>query len=179
MELARFKTKKDRLAYVKNVIYDLGVCVVKSDHSQFDMFQTLVKDKYQNVEFFSIVPNRRNYSSLETQAHMLDGSINVFSWNKCALGRVDTDYHKLRQVLRSAIVPDILEFKRNADWCVLCGRTEFLQADHINPFRDIVTKYIEENGEDVGAEWISRFVTYHKEHAKLQILCSSCNYRKH
>lgn len=179
MDLARFRTKKDRLAYVKKIIYDLGTCVIRSDHSQFNMFVELVKDKYQNVEFFSIVPNRRNYSSLETQAHMLDGTINVFSWNKCALDRKDTDHKKLRDVLRSAIVPDILEFKRDAICCMICGRTEYLHADHIDPFRDLVNKYIEDHGNNISNRWICGFVDYHKEHARLQILCASCNYKKH
>lgn len=179
MGLEQFKTKKDKLAYVKKIIYDHGCGYIKPGDEHYNIFLELVKDKYTNVDYFSIVPNRRNYTSLETQAHLKDGTIDVFSWNKRALGRVDTEHKKLRNILRESIVSDILAFKKDAICCAICSRTEYLHADHINPFRDIVSDYISEYGKETNPEWISRWITYHKEHAQLQILCASCNYKKH
>ena len=180
MGLNDIKTKCGKLAYVKKIIYDLGTGVVRRGDSAYDMFVDLVGDKkYTNIDYFTIVPNRRNYSSLETQVHLLDGTIDVFSWNKCALGRVDTDHKKLRDIMRSAIVSDILSFKRDAVCCSLCCKTEFLQVDHIYPFRDLANSFISLHGSETNPEWIIHWVMYHKQNATLQILCSGCNYKKH
>lgn len=179
MGLNDIRTKAGKLAYVKKIIYDLGTGVIRPGDYAYDMFMDLVGDKYTHIDYFTIVPNRRNYSSLETQVHLLDGSINVFSWNKCAIGRVDTYHKKLRDIMRSVIVSDILSFKRDAVCCVLCGKTEFLQVDHINPFRDLANSFISLHGSETNPEWIRNWVMYHKHNANLQILCSGCNYKKH
>lgn len=179
MVLSLIKTKCGRLSFVKEVVYSLGCGYVHAGDEYFDMFVELVGDRFPDLCYFSIVPNRRNYGSFETQAHMHDGSISVFSWNKLALGRVDSNHKKLRDVMRSAVVSDILAFKRDAVCCVLCGSINNLQADHIEPFRDLANSYINLHGDDGGADWVSGWVSFHKQNASLQILCSKCNYRKH
>ncbi len=178
--LGKFRTKKDKHAFVKNIIYTIGCSCIKEDHEYFSLFKELVKNKnYDNIFYFSIVPNRINTKTYECQVHLENGDIKVFSWNKCILDRKDTDHHKLRKIMRSAIVSDILNFKRDAICCNECGNIEYLHADHVEPFRDLANKFIEINGGDATQEWINLWKIFHKENASLQILCASCNYRKH
>lgn len=178
--LGRIRTKKDKLAFVKNIIYKIGCSYIKSDHEYFELFKEIVKNKnYDNIFYFSIVPNRINTKTYECQVHLENGDIKVFSWNKCILDRKETDHHKLRTIMRSAIVPDILSFKRDAICCNECGNVEYLHADHVEPFRDLANNFILENGCDATEEWINEWKKYHKQNASLQILCASCNYKKH
>jgi len=178
--LGKFRTKKDKHAFVKNIIYTIGCSYIKSDHEYFSLFVELVKNKnYDNIFYFSIVPNRINTKTYECQVHLENGEIKVFSWNKCILDRKETDHHKLRNIMRSAIVPDILNFKRDAICCNDCGNIEYLHADHIEPFRDLANNFILKNGSSVNEDWINLWKKFHKDNASLQILCASCNYKKH
>lgn len=178
--LGKIRTKKDKLAYVKNIIYKIGCSYIKEDHEYFELFKELVKNKnYDNIFYFSIVPNRINTKTYECQVHLENGEIKVFSWNKCILDRKETDHHKIRNIMRTAIVPDILSFKRDAICCNECGSIECLHADHVEPFRDLANKFIEIYGDMVDEEWINNWKKYHKQNASLQILCASCNYKKH
>jgi hypothetical protein len=177
--LERFRTKKDKHSYVKKIIYELGCGYIMPDDEYYDLFVELVTKKKWEVDYFSIVPNRINTKTYECQAHLIDGEIKVFSWNKCVMDRVETDYSKVRSSMRSAIVSDILKFKKSAIMCNLCGSVELLHADHVNPFRDLANNFICENGSIVNEGWLNSWVGYHKENAVLQILCASCNYKKH
>ena len=178
--LSQFRTKKDKHSYVKKIIYSIGCGYVMPDDEFFLLFKELVSKKEWDVEYFSIVPNRINTKTYECQAHLLDGEIKVFSWNKCVLDRVETDYAKVRCNMRSAIVSDILRFKKETGgYCMNCGSEEHLHADHVEPFRNLADKFIVENGSIVNEEWLNDWTKFHKEHASLQILCASCNYRKH
>lgn len=175
--LSRFRTKKSKLEYVRDIIYRLDCGYVRYGDEYYSVFLELVGDKYSDIAYFSIVPNRRNFKSLETQCHLNDGSIHCFSWNKAINGNVDSEHKKIRDMMRSAIVPDILLFKRDAICCCYCGSTEYLQADHIDPFRDLAKQFIDIHG--VVGDWIVDWVKFHKDNARLQILCSGCNYKKH
>lgn len=178
--LEKFRTKKEKHTFVKNVIYKIGCSYIKNDHEYFEMFKELVENKnYFDICYFSIVPNRINTKTYECQVHFENGSIKVFSWNKCVMNRVETDHHKLRNIMRSAIVSDILSFKENAICCNYCGNIEYLHADHIEPFRDLADKFILQNGRNCTEEWVNAWKIYHKQNATLQILCASCNYKKH
>jgi hypothetical protein len=178
--LRSFKTKKDKHAFVKNIIYKNGCGYIKDDHEYFELFKELVENKnYSNIFYFSIVPNRINTKTYECQVHLEDGSIKVFSWTKCVSNRVETSHHKLRNTMRSAIVSDILSFKNNAICCNYCGNVEYLHADHIEPFRNLADNFISEHGSTATEEWVNAWKIYHKQNASLQILCASCNYKKH
>ena len=180
--LGGIKTKKGKLAYTKNVVYGNGCGYITKEHEHFPFFTQLIEYKKYPLEisYFSIVPNRINRASLETQVHFIDGSISVFSWNKSATGGIISDSERLTNLMRKTIVPDILEFKRGAVCCVTCGETEYLQADHIEPFRDLARDYKNRNGDYNGScEWLENWGRYHKTRARLQILCAGCNYAKH
>jgi len=178
--LQEIKTKKDKLIFVKNIIYKIGCSYIKQDHPYFSLFKEIVSIKqYDNISYFSIVPNRINTNTYECQVHLENGTIKVFSWIKCIRNCGETDHHKLRNIMRSAIVSDILNFKQNAIGCSYCSNIEYLQADHIEPFRDIADKYILIYGKIVNEDWIINWTKFHKQNASLQILCASCNYKKH
>ena len=173
------RSQKARIEYVRGIITSLGCGYIHQDDEHFELFITLASKYEWDIEYFSIVPNRINYRTFECQAHLMDGEIKVFSWVKSASGRIDTEHCKLMKTMRAAIVPDILHFKRDAICCVECGSVEFLQADHVKPFRDISSEYIKLEGCEVDETWLSGWISYHKSHAALQILCATCNYRKH
>lgn len=176
--LARFRTKKEKHSYMKSVVYSVGCGYVMPDDEYFSIFVELVSKKWSRDEFeyFSVVPNRINTGTFECQVHLVDGEIKVFSWNKLVMDRVSTDYSKIRSSMRSAIVSDILKFKRDAVCCNICGSVEILHADHVNPFRDLANTFIADGGDIVD---MNEWVAYHKNNAVLQILCARCNFKKH
>ena len=179
IEMENCRSQKARVDYVRSIIVSLGCGYVYQDDEHFELFVMLIRPFGWEVDYFSIVPNRINRRTMECQAHLANGKLEVFSWVKAASGRVDTDHCKLMKKMRTAIVPDILHFKRDAICCVECGSVESLQVDHVNPFREISADYIRLKGCEVDDEWVSGWILYHKSHASLQILCASCNYRKH
>ena len=177
--MENLRSQKARIEYVRSIITSLGCGYIYQHDEHFELFMTLASKYDWEIEYFSIVPNRINQRTMECQAHLSDGEFKVFSWVKAASGRVDTDHCKLMKTMRSAVVPDILEFKRDAICCNECGSVDSLQADHVNPFRDISAEYIKLCGSEVDEAWLSGWVSHHKSNAALQILCAVCNYRKH
>ncbi len=66
-----FKTKKECENYTRNIINDLGCCVIQKDHKHFSFFESLIQNhpEYEDkkgvgIDYFYIEPNpliRKNY----------------------------------------------------------------------------------------------------------------------
>lgn len=119
-----------------------------------------------------------------------------WSWLKAIrIGQHDFDRHmqaRLNQAMRTSIAEQIIQFAvMEEKACAACATTESLTVDHVwPPFSQIASDYMrdfgvpkieEDNGsgfrfteEDEEKQWQE----YHAAHAKLGILCRSCNSRK-
>jgi hypothetical protein len=138
---------------------------------------------------------------LATMIKRTDGTEADFSWCYCCEFKPRTIEDDVGRAMRTAITEDINAFKRqfsNKFKCVFCAAegtnsAEF-HADHVRPFCDIKDEFI--GGEQCiptrcaetlkGAtrfhehdrEFERRWVDFHNQKAKLQILCKSCNLSK-
>lgn len=121
-----------------------------------------------------------------------DGASESFSWLNCITAI--TPEQRIKKAMRESVRPDTDEFKWGFDpqECVLCGASEHLQTDHVDPsFERIANEFMKlhkdialvdgiggvgEVFEDMNieAEWIA----FHAQRAVYQLLCRSCNASK-
>lgn len=76
---------------------------------------------------------------------------------------------------REAIYPQILDFKKKVImWkCENCQQDDsFFHIDHIYPFKNLLNDFLKEN------DSIESWLVYHKDNARLQVLCEKCNLQK-
>lgn len=122
------------------------------------------KQKIENVKDFVVQIDNTN----PLLFIMKDQTWESISWVACSTGRPPTEHGMRVITLRKLIAPQIIEFRNQAEKkCTLCESTERLEVDHIYLFSKLMKDYTGNSDN----EWIE----YHKEHAKLRILCRSCN----
>ena len=176
-----FRTKQDCLRFTKNLIYSLDCCYIHQSHESFNYFKFLISRNeivVENIDYFSIVPNKIKHGSLETQIHYSSGQIERFSWNKCALIKKNSSHYLERHTMRKYIINDIIKFKNKMILngtlkCVLCLSIEEPHVDHKKPFRELAEEYLSFNSN------LDGWVKYHNDESVLQILCKTCNLKKH
>lgn len=135
-----------------------------------------------------------------------DGSETPFSWNKCGTGRKDTKTGMLSAAMREAVAADMMEFKnatalKDGLRCALCQTedAESYETDHVcPPFCRIRDRFLEESRlptptsfgrstqfarsghafKPQDAMFHNAWLAFHREHARLQVLCVGCNREK-
>jgi hypothetical protein len=129
-------------------------------------------------------------------AKRLDGTLTDISWRECL--KPANKKFKVRNAMRNAISPQIQAWRRDyGHICELCGTTNPPQSfdvdHHPKRFEDIAQTWMDLNflTEDkietcgmgdfvcgdkfVDADLESLWIKYHKDHARLRILCVSCH----
>ena len=107
--------------------------------------------------------------------------------------------HRVKMAARLAIRPQTKSFRDNVkDECQKCGVKEYglgLEVDHVINFRDIFNSFIKNYEEKILLESVYKehsgdlwyfsdkkikeeWCEYHKENAKLQLLCKPCHKNK-
>lgn len=115
------------------------------------------------------------------------------SWTKCRAVTGAAPRSKLLSALRHAVSPQVAEFKEKAEKvCVQCGGGTPFHVDHIYPFSCLVkefrsthptpTVFTDEVGNQLGfgndKGYAEEWCAYHRDKARLQLLCASCNLKK-
>jgi len=136
----------------------------------------------------------------------VDSTEVAFSYKKCLEGegsgieRREKLVEKRRQsAYRTAVDDQVIAFKQQHqhEGCANgCTRQKDLHVDHILPFADLVLQYEQQDPEPPPSqfeedhtyhkkrfriedeEFTQRWREFHKQHAKLRILCSQCNLRR-
>jgi hypothetical protein len=158
-----FKTKKECQNYTRNIINNLGCCIINKDHVQFIFFYNLIQNhpdydikKGVGIDYFYIEPNPFNKKYYQTMIKRIDGSETDFSWVYCCEFKERTLSHHLSSAMRAAIKEDIIKYKQkqNKLICNFCKTENELyenyHVDHDNPsfktlkdnFLQITTKQI-------------------------------------
>ena len=120
----------------------------------------------------------------------LDGTVIDFSWNECIKGTSADG--KMFKAARHAVQAQCDAFRASVTQaCVTCGCTSRLHVDHVYPLSEMVKAWRQGRPtivmctEDVarcGDRFLdadaSSWSDYHREHARFQMLCISCNARK-
>lgn len=141
-----FKTKKECENYTRDIINNLGCCVINKEHTYFNFFNNLIQNhpeyddkKGIGIDYFYIIPNPfiRKYN--QTMIKRLDGSYTDFSWIYCCQFKLKTtDYH-LSRAMREAIKHETIKYKQKQSKliCNFCKtENEFYEnyhVDHNNP----------------------------------------------
>ena len=135
-----------------------------------------------------------------------DGTTTDFSWLHCCRNNITklTD-NTLSSAMRQTVKEDIMEFKREQQtmMCNICKNKELpysiYEVDHVKPsFKEISDNYIKLSSTEQIPTTFSRCTKskanlfsdkdkwfekgwkhYHRENANYQILCMSCNRKKH
>jgi hypothetical protein len=141
-----FKTKKECENYTRNVINNLGCCIINKDHPQFIFFDNLIKNhpeyddkKGIGVDYFYIQSNPLVKKYYQTMIKRLDGSEIDFSWVYCCEFKKRTSVEDLLKSMREAIKEDTIKYKQkqNKLICNFCKRENELyenyHVDHHNP----------------------------------------------
>mgnify|MGYP003333874864 CR=1 FL=1 len=202
-----FKTKKECESYTRNIIYNLGCCIIDKAHEKYNFFINLLNNhsSYQEkigsgIDYFYIQPNPLVKKYYQTMIKRTDGSEIDFSWVYCCQFRERSKIYDLLRAMRNAVRDDIIKFKRrNTLKCVNCETEnelyENFHVDHDNPsfqslkdnFLRITDKPIPTNFtdykeftffKDEDEDFKNEWIEYHNKNCNLQILCRNCNLRK-
>ena len=142
----KFKTKKECENYTRNIINNLGCCVIKKDHIHYSFFENLIKNhpeynekKGIGIDYFYIIPNPLIKKYFQTMIKRLDGSYIDFSWVYCCNFKERTSTNLLLRAMREAIKNDTIEYKQKQTKliCNFCKTENELyenyHVDHYNP----------------------------------------------
>ena len=140
-----FKTKKECEKYTRNIINDLGCCIIPKDHTHFNFFEKLIQNhpEYEDkkgvgIDYFYIEPNPLNIKSFQTMIKRIDGSEIDFSWVYCCQFKERTTIDFLVKAMREAIKYDTIKYKQQSDLiCNFCKTEKELyenyHVDHHEP----------------------------------------------
>ena len=150
-----FKTKKDCENYTRNIINNLGCCIINKDHIQYNFFNNLIKNHpeyYENrfkfIDYFYININPLSKKFM-VNIKKLDKSSSDFSWIYCCKFKKRDDNFYLTREMRKVISPDIVNFKKNQNKliCNFCGNDnelyENFHIDHHKPsFKNLKENFL-------------------------------------
>jgi len=173
----------------KELLYGLPLGKIQHLESFVDVLQNHPEytDKVgTGIESISIRMNRQNRAARELYITRTDGSEIDISWVICFTGKNRSYKSLLQLAMREAISPQILEFLKHNPACNKCGAANHLEVDHLEPsFKELSSmvnfppqifldgKYngpvLQESNEK------TKWINFHKENARLQVLCKSCH----
>ena len=150
-----FKTIKECENYTRNIINNLGCCIINKDHIQYNFFNNLIKNHpeyYENcfnfIDYFYININPLSKKFM-VNIKRLDNSSSDFSWTYCCKFKKRDDNYYLTREMRKVINPDIVNFKNNQNKliCNFCGNDnelyENFHIDHHNPsFKNLKENFL-------------------------------------
>jgi len=195
-----FKTKKDLEEYVRRIIENIGMCEsIKTKSKQdYDFFIELFKrhpkypEKIANISDISIVSNKVCSKYLGLNITKNDGSVDDISWRNCISGKEKDNF---KCALRISIDAQIKNFRymssNECDICKTLDADEY-HVDHETHFEELLYNFLQttkrkrptvfQNTTDNRKSFTSNDSEYeldwqlfHKENARLRILCRSCN----
>ena len=197
----KFRSKKELTDYTRNLIKMIGLGIITTDNEHYKFFEELIKrhNEYEikrgcGIKHFIIRQNRVNRKAYELNIMRLDDTIIDISYIHCCSL---INNNELIRAMRYSIRKQILRFKNKSEMiCNICNNTSCdFHIDHINPFSLICSQFLKDKlykptqfidckktnnpkfkKEDI--EFKREWKQFHKQNAKLQVLCSSCNLKK-
>lgn len=194
------KTKLDE--YVKKIISSIGVTssLKQTGEENYKFFVELFKrhpkypEKIDGMCDVSITYNKIG-KGLCLNIIKQDGTIDDISWKMCVSEKEKDNF---KSALRVAIHDQISLFRENNEnKCALCFTTKNVEyhVDHEIHFEELVHNFLKtcklnkptqfQNAEDnrkkfktEDKDYEDEWNIYHKQHAKLRILCKSCNLKR-
>ncbi|QXW42687.1 DCL family protein [Pseudomonas amygdali] len=141
------------------------------------------------IDYFTVVRNARG-AGQGFHVVRTDGTVESFSYKRCISGVMQSDYGKVREALRFAVQPQLMEEREKHKLPVICKLSDVairdrkeLHMDHVIPFCQLLEDFSIAQNVDLSAlktigngealhfvdsEVTASFVRYHRQHAKLQ-----------
>ena len=195
-----FKTKQELKIYVKHLLLTKGLGTISNNDVDFIFFKELLLRNPKYGDLNSIVGFEIRYDPLSGSNNKLyyidsDKNYNLFSWNKCIVGKSSTTHNKLMDAYRSSVQPQITLFKKiTKPICNECGKDAMLcEVDHTIDFIQLIKNFNEVNNnyiiptEFVKNEFgincfmekdinvMTKWGDFHQKNAILQMLCHKCH----
>jgi hypothetical protein len=201
----QFPSKIALRQHVKNLLLELGKCVIDNSHPLFIFFLDLYYRKPSHLKYhpstiagFAINENpikKGEFNKLfviTTNKGQL-----VVSWNDCCNGIDKSILSRLKEACRTSVRDQIQEKWLISESCFVCGKIKShdskFEVDHYRKeFCNIFGEFIAQNQLPVPTTFASisgslysfkpentelgiSFQQFHKREADLQLLCSECH----
>jgi len=200
-----YKSQTDFKEYANQLIYDkIGLCENIKDTEYYDELLDLLKrhpqykNKTENMTNLAIRRNTLKKKGFAIWIIKHNDELDVdISWAKqCITQNSNSKDKNLTDAFRSSIHPQTIDFRnKNLHICEKCNQRNNIHVDHIIKFHvlknDFLKKYkkniipydfddmkdttgrtcFKEKDKQFEIEW----QIYHKDNAKLRILCEKCN----
>jgi hypothetical protein len=194
-----FSSKKKLEEHTRNIIKQIGITnsIKKTKPEYYNFFLELFKrhtdypNKTRNMIDIIIKQNIFG-SGFELNIIRDDNSIEDISWKNCVNQRKSND---LKAAMRTAIIPQIIDFRQLSKLdCEICHKpSDNYEVDHIIHFEKLYTNFIKlqsdiptsfndmKDGSNRACfkpsdnKFEDDWFKYHKDNAKLRILCKHCN----
>jgi hypothetical protein len=157
-----FNTKKECKEFTRNVINQLGCCIIDHLNDNFEFFSDLLQNHPEceakegaGVAYFAIVPNPLISKYYQTMIRRIDGDYVDFSWNLCCEFKPRTARDNLLRSMRSSIKEDVIKYKQTHTLiCSFCKSQNELyenyHVDHHNPsFQDLTDMFLQSTNKHV------------------------------
>ena len=203
-----FKTQKQADIYVKELIYNIGICdsLKTYDGLAYQKLCDVLKrhpnanSKLADMVDLKIGRNTLNKNALEVHIIKTNGCSEDISWKICISGKDKSDKSELASAMRYSIEDQIMEYSihHNHNICALCEeKTENTHVDHIIHFEKLMQDFISDTTHQIpksfndatdgsnrrafrqeDSSFENEWKRYHKKHAELRICCVSCNCKR-
>ena len=201
-----FKTKKLCEDFTRNLLNQLGCCVIQKDNVHFVFFSNLFQyhpdfatKQQQGILAFVVERNKLRPTFFQTLVRHTDTTETAFSWVQCCRFNPRTSHSNLLRAMRNAIIHQVVLFRNNNELICESCRTETsgttFHVDHVVPFKDLTDAFLRNTTHSIpltfdenklnltifkqkDAEFETSWSLFHLEHANLQMLCSGCNLKK-
>ncbi len=165
--------------------------IEKVSNSELFLTHPDYPEKIVNVVDIAIVKNKINIKYFELQLIKSNGETDNISYLAC-INKPNTTKH-LKEAMRYAILPQILNFKNNQvnPECTICKSDDDIQIDHLILFKHLYDEFIK-NRDDIPSKFNENYFNgaqfkpndkvfehewykFHQEKATLRCLCKNCN----
>ena len=195
----QYSTQTELTKVIRDLINTIGICSsLKEEHPYtYIFFNELFqrhpeKDKKRVDDIIDIRIDSYPKGGYVFNILLDDGTSDTISWKCCVTGKSDSYNYKLTKAYRVTIDDQITEFRNNhRNICEICNSDKKLSVDHINHFAKLIYDFNKINSNspiELGknniqqhcfrpedADYKNAWAKYHKDNAKLRILCMPCN----
>lgn len=203
-----FTTKELCKKYVRNIIYDLGICEIDEKHEKFNFIMDVLNNHPERflkigsgVKSFNIQYDF--FNNLQIKINRIDDTEEIFSWIYCCNFKLSTNDELLTAAMRFSIKDDTIKYKREQQHliCSICSiNNAIFHTDHYPiKFRDIKKDFLITNKlkipekfikcektqitifskEKSDIEFNEAWYNFHHKNATYRILCKTCNLCEH
>ena len=200
-----FKSKGECVTYTRNLLNGIERGRITSNHEHYGYISDLLKlnptypqlmeveegKAPREIQCYIVSWNKMNGKASHLEIQFTDGTIHSISWLYCC--GYSSKVNWLKDAMRNSVNDQIVEFRGKMELkCERCGATNLpIEIDHTTKtFEKLRLEFLEQNQEQVPlvfdkdensltilkeGKFREDWRAYHREHAKLRVLCHDCH----